>query len=458
VLGSLHSWSEAAVTSDIALNMQNFAEISLYTTADDGQVYVDVGAGCTVDRVLDYLQRAGYTLPVYGIVGQQTIGGAISTATHGSGRASMSHYVASVTVAAYDPDTGMPRVYEWREGDALRAARCSLGCAGVLLSARILVERDGYLEERGQWYERLDDLLREATDYPRYQFYLMPWSWKWYAQLRRPAPRPGMVATALGPLLRLFRLAVIDVLLHGAIRWLCAGPKSRRNIPWLFRRVVPLLAPAGISITDRSRELLMMRHDRYRHVECELFVPAAQLSKAAAYVEWVLRCSGGESRPLPDTCAALDLGRDMIAEMGVLRGAYTHDYVITFRRVLRDDTLISMTSGDTSDAWYAISLITYQRDIAPFLKVTGLLATTMRRAFGARPHWGKLCPLTTAEFATLYGDLDRFRAYCATVDPFQTFVNDFARRALGFGTQEPVHGSESRPRSDSPSTGTHLPS
>ena len=218
VLGSLHSWSEAAVADEVALDVRQLDDISLHTDAGDGHVYVEIGAGCTVDRVLDYLSRhGGYTLPIYGMVGKQTIGGAISTATHGSGRSSLSHYVTAVSVAAYDPETRTPRIFEWSDGDELRAARCGVGCMGVLLSIRMRVEPDYQIEERAQWFERLDEVLAEARDYPRSQFYLMPWSWKWYAQLRRPVPPEAARAPGLlTRLLRVFRLVVVDTGLNGA--------------------------------------------------------------------------------------------------------------------------------------------------------------------------------------------------------------------------------------------------
>ena len=375
------------------------------------------------------------------MVCKQTIAGAISTATHGSGKSSLSHYVNAVSVAAYDPATGIPRVFEWSEGDQLRAARCALGCSGVLLSVRMRVERDYQIEERAHWFDRLDEVLAATADYPRSQFYLMPWSWKWYAQLRRPVSHESaMTPGILARLLRVFRLAIIDVSLNGAIRGLSASPNTLRAIPWLFRRLLPLIAPSGVRVTDHSRELLTMRHDLYRHVESELFVPAPQLSDAAKYLEWVLRCCGGDRPALPGNISA-DFGCDVAQDIEALRGLYVHDYPLTFRRVLRDDTLISMTSGDIAEEWYSISLITYQRDLVPFLRMVRFVAATMGRAYRARPHWGKVCPLNGGEVAALYPGLRQFRAHCESVDPGQAFVNDFARQALGFTPPKLIAGA-----------------
>ncbi len=435
VLGSLHSWSEAARPGDVALDLRHFSRIELVDTGTAG-VSVEVGGGCTVDRLLDYLRQHGrYTLPVYGIVGAQTVAGAISTSTHGSGRSSMSHYVMAASVAAFDQNFEA-KTYRWEHGDQLAAVRCGLGCVGVILSVRLKVERDFQIEERGQWFDALEPLLDAARDHPRTQFYLMPWSWQWYAQLRRPidpavARRAGLVARVL----RLFRLVVIDVVLHGAIRYLASTPGRQQRLPWLFAQVMPRLAPPGVRIVDESRRLLTLRHDLWVHVECELFIPADQLLVAAALVEWALRCCGGEETPSSTGTVVDHFGASVVSEIDDVRGAYVHDYIVTFRRVFRDDTLISMTSGDTEE-WYAISLVTYQRDLTPFLRLSRFLAKTMARTLGARPHWGKICPLHTAETAALYPRLPEFRQMCASIDPAQVFVNDFARLMLGFDRAE----------------------
>jgi hypothetical protein len=385
-----------------------------------------------VERALDYLRsHGGYTLPTCGIIGKQTIAGAIATATHGSGRASLSGYVIAATVAGYDGDSGKARTFTWKGGADLLAARCGLGCAGILLSVRIPVEPDFLIEEETVWFDRIEDALGTARGYPRQQFYLIPWSWKWYVQLRRPRRDTGARISMLAPVFRVFRAIVVDIVFNGVVR-LTAGLRWWAAIRWIYRRGFQLIARPKMHVIDCSRHLLMMRHDLYAHVEMELFVRTQYVSRAAAFVEWVLRRRGGEFTPLPETVKDDRFGQHVEVEIDTLKGRYVHDYVITFRRVLREETLISMTSGDTDAEWYAISLITYRRDLDPFLKVMEFLAATMASAYGARPHWGKVCPLNTRILAALYPALPQFRLHCASVDPQQAFVNDFARRALGF--------------------------
>jgi xylitol oxidase len=55
------------------------------------------------------------------------------------------------------------------------------------------------------------------------------------------------------------------------------------------------------------------------------------------------------------------------------------------------------------------------------------------RLYGARPHWGKVCPLLPEEVAPLYPDLARFRAAAAELDPHGQFRNEWTDGML-FGT------------------------
>src|SRR5262245_19458663 len=75
-VGSLHSWSEAPVCPGVMLVLSDLDDVAL-KKEPNGVAYAEIGAGCTVDRALDYLHTRGYTLPTYGIVGKQTIAGAI---------------------------------------------------------------------------------------------------------------------------------------------------------------------------------------------------------------------------------------------------------------------------------------------------------------------------------------------------------------------------------------------
>ena len=103
VAGSLHSWSDVVQSEDVIVDMRDFDSLRVEEAAD-GSVMLEVGAGCTIKKLLSKLHRAtDSTLPSLGAITQQTIAGAIATGTHGSGANTLSHYVEELRVAAYDP-------------------------------------------------------------------------------------------------------------------------------------------------------------------------------------------------------------------------------------------------------------------------------------------------------------------------------------------------------------------
>jgi hypothetical protein len=121
----------------------------------------------------------------------------------------------------------------------------------------------------------------------------------------------------------------------------------------------------------------------------------------------------------------------MVARLEALAGSFTHHYPICFRRVLADDTMLSMASA-ADESWYAISFITYVEPRDKFYGMADFLAQSMAALFRARPHWGKYFPLTGQAVEHLYPELATFRALCRRVDPGGVFRNTFLERALGF--------------------------
>jgi hypothetical protein len=123
-------------------------------------------------------------------------------------------------------------------------------------------------------------------------------------------------------------------------------------------------------------------------------------------------------------------------ELDALLGTYVHHYVICVRRVLPDDTLISMTSGDQQPR-YALSLISYARPHRrkSFFAFADFLARSMAALFNARPHWGKVCPLDAAAMEKLYPGLGSVREVCRRLDPGRSFANEWTARVLGLDSR-----------------------
>lgn len=423
-VGRLHSWSEAVVAEELLLDLRHLDQIDV---RDDEQGPVaTVGAGCQIKRLLAELDRRGLTLPSVGLISEQSLAGAVATGTHGSGRSSLSHYVAGMRIACYDPVTDEPLIRQVRGGDELRAARCSLGCLGVVLSVDVRPRPAYRVEEWFRLHESLAEVLAAEPDAPLQQFFLIPWLWNFLGQHRRESTQPR---SWLAPLYRAYWFAAIDVALHLVLQLIVRVLRRRGAIKGFFRHIALRTVIRGWHVVDWSQRMLIMEHELFRHIEIEMFVPQTHLPKAVTFVREILEAFDGDAASLsPETRAALtNLGR--IDELQSAVATYTHHYPICIRRVFGDDTLISMTS-DSDEPYYAISFISYDRPVERdgFFRFARFLSDSMSALFAARPHWGKVCLLTRDQAQRLYPNLPQFREQCVRFDRQARFGNAWLDR------------------------------
>lgn len=429
--GARHSWSEAIVTDDVFIDMRHFDSVTL-EYGENGEAWACVGGGCRIKHLLTKLHAiSDYTLPTLGLITEQTIAGAISTGTHGSGRSSMAHYMGAIRLAGFDPETGDARIFEITEGNELKAARCALGALGIIVFVRFrCIPRYGVAERMHQ-YDTIDEVLAQSDAYPLQQFYLIPHQWKFFAQHRRIVPRRTGKRTWDTWFYRMFWLFGMDIGLHVTMLFLIRVLRSAAVLRFFYRSVLPRLVIQDREFTDESDQMLVMEHELFVHIEIELFVASSLVRPAAEFVTQVLRTFDGSR----DAVSAQNRQRleqiGLLSTLEKLRGSFHHHYAVCFRKVLPDDTWLSMTA-DADEPWYSISFISYDWPRDAFLAMADFLARAMTSLFRARLHWGKYFPLDASDTEPSYPHLAEFRALCRRLDPAGTFRNEYVDRVLGF--------------------------
>jgi L-gulono-1,4-lactone dehydrogenase len=426
-VGKLHSWSEAPRADEILIDLRHFDHVRIEQDSDG--ISATVGAGCQIKRVLSELERlADATLPSIGLITEQTIAGATATGTHGSGKHSLSHYITEVRHATYDPVSNVPMIRVVRDGVALLAARCSLGCMGIVLSVKITCRPSYMVEEHIRRYTTLDEVLAAEADYPLQQFFLIPWSWRFIAQHRREVDKRR---SRLAPLYRAYWFLGVDVALHLWIQLMVRWLRSSRLVRFYYRRILPQITPYGWTVVDNSQSMLTMEHELFQHIEIEMFVDRTRLHDAILLVQELLNCFDSSDAGLTERWHGPLARVGLLESLHQCAGTYTHHYPICIRRVLPDDTLISMASGEC-DPWYALSFISYARpnQRAGFMAFAKFLAKSMVTLFGARPHWGKVFPIDPILVAAAYPRFEEFRSVCAAFDPADVFTNQWTASLL----------------------------
>ena len=424
-IGSLHSWSDVAAGADVALDMSAFDAVE--HRAADGVVRVE--AGCRIKTLLERLHSStDQTLPTLGVITSQTLAGVISTGTHGSGRQSLSHFVTAVRFAGYDA-SGTPAIFEYREGDELRAARCGIGSLGVILAIEMRTVPKYRIRDTVRILERVEDALALCEGYPLSQFAIVPYGWKIIAwerdTLRGDAPDSGRQRARF---FRALNLVGVDVLCHVLVKTsLIAGAPAVRAL----MKVLPGLLIANVPRVDDAEHVLTMRHDLFRHEEMEVFVPGSKVAEAAALLRAAIDILAGAPGPVPAGLEDPLRAAGLYEELAQSRGSYLYHYPLFLRRILPEDTLVSMASSSV-EPWFSISFFTYYgpRDRDAYYRFCNWAARALHALFGARLHWGKHYPLGAEETARMYPNLERFREICRTSDPNGVFHNDFTDRVL----------------------------
>jgi L-gulono-1,4-lactone dehydrogenase len=188
-----------------------------------------------------------------------------------------------------------------------------------------------------------------------------------------------------------------------------------------------------------------MGHHYFRHEEMEMFVSESRLQEAVDVLRCATEVFAGQDKPVPSEIEAKLRALGLYDELLRNRGTYTQHYPFFFRRLLPEDTLISMASS-AEEPFYSVSVFTYYKpgNRKEYYTFCSWLARCMTSLAGARLHWGKHFPLGAAEMARLYPHLETFKQVCRNTDPGGVFRNDYTERVLGLPAVR-LEGRHGRP-------------
>jgi L-gulono-1,4-lactone dehydrogenase len=423
-LGAGHAWSSIAADADVTLDLSKLDAVEPFER--DGEHFVRVGAGCRLRDLLARLHGAtDRTLPTLGAVTQQAIAGAISTGTHGSGRQSLSHFVTKIRAAVFDA-SGRPEIREFTGGPELLAARCGLGCMGVILAVEFPTVAKYRIAETVRIHQSIPEILALYETQPLTQFLWAPWGWTWVAFERAVTERAPQ-SWLRTQVFRAVNLILLDIAFHLFVN---LTRRMGATVTKAFHRLTPSLMLKNRERIDDSHHVLTMKHHLFRHEEMELFIRQSDFARAMAFVQFATEAFAGSDAPLPDEFAGLG-ETGLVAELARLRGSYTHHYPIFCRRVMPEETLVSMASS-SDEPYLSVSIFTYcaPRKRKAYYAFCLFLARALLHLFKVRLHWGKHFPLQHADVAPLYPRLDEFRALCDACDPNGILRNGYTSRVL----------------------------
>jgi FAD-linked oxidoreductase len=387
-VGAGHSFSEIACSEEVLVRLDRLADV---LDVDVAGGLVRVQAGIAIRELSRRLETYGLALENLGDIDVQSIAGAISTATHGTGARlrNISAQVAELTLVLADGSTLV--CSQERDAEVFRAARVGLGALGVIAEVTLRcvpaftllgVDAPAPLEET---LERFDELVLEND---HFEFFVFPYcdtalTRKNNRTEQAPRPRGKLAAYA------------DDILLtNHAFGAICrAGRLLPGAIPQLNRLVTRLAGRR--ERVDRSAAIFASPR-LVRFTEMEYALPREHTPQAVRRVLELVE-QRGLAVPFP----------------------------IEARTVAPDDALLSTAAGRDS-GFVAVHMFDGM-EWRPYFEAVEAIMDEL----GGRPHWGKRHFQTAATLRGRYPEWDRFQAVRAKLDPRGVFGNAWTDRVLG---------------------------
>jgi L-gulono-1,4-lactone dehydrogenase len=386
--GTGHSFTGIAAPEGIMLSPTRLSGI----VAVDREAMTVTALAGTPLRVLNAgLEALGLSLHNMGDIAQQTVAGATSTGTHGTGGlvASLSAQIAGMELV-----TGTGEVLsasETENPDVFAVARIGLGALGILTTLTFRVEPLFTLEAHEfpmSWSEALDRFDELAEDNHHFELYWFPHTERILAkENNRTLDDPE-------PLGRL-RHWLDDDFLSNTVFGLVNRVGNAR--PGWIPRINDI---AGRALSERT----------YSDVPHKVFTsPRDVVFREMEYA------------------VPREVGLDALREVRrwIDSSGLTISFPIEVRTTPADDIALSTSSGREST--YLAFHVNQQTDHAAYFKgVEDIL-----RRYDGRPHWGKLNTRTAADLEPAYPRWSEYQKVRDRLDPDRVFANDYLRRVLG---------------------------
>ncbi len=386
--GSGHSFTGAALTDGHRVDL---ADLDTGVHVDTARRLVTVPAGMTLHTLNELLAAHGLALPNLGDINAQTVAGALSTGTHGTGGTfgCLSTFVVGLTLVTGTGEVLRCSADEHR--DVFAAARVGLGAVGVLVELTLRCV-DAFVlrahERPAALSSVLADLPGLVEQHDHCEFYWFPYTARVQVKTNDRVPADDR------PLAR-WRGWLDDEFLANTV--FAGACRLGRAVPALVPGISAVSARALTERTYTGRsDRVFCTPRRVRFVEMEYGLPRAALPTA---LEELRRIVDG----LP----------------------FKVQFPVEVRFTAADDIWLSHSYG--RDSTYIAIHQYVGAPYEPYFRAFEEVAADL----GGRPHWGKLHYRDAASLAPAYPKFGDFLAIRNRLDPDRLFTNAYLSRVLG---------------------------
>ncbi|WP_413471040.1 D-arabinono-1,4-lactone oxidase [Streptomyces peucetius] len=387
-VGTGHSFTAIAATDGLLVRPDLLTGIR---RIDRSEMTVTVESGTPLKRLNTALAREGLSLTNMGDIMEQTVAGATSTGTHGTGRDSASIAAQIKGLELVTADGRVITCSQKENPEIFAAARIGLGALGIVTAITFAVEPLFLLTAREEpmSFDRVTadfDALHAENEH--FEFYWFPHTGNCNTKRNNrssgPASPPGRVGGWIED----------ELLSNGAFQLACS-----------FGRAVPSAVPAIARVSSRA-----LSARTYTDIPYKVFTSPRRVRFVE--MEYAL--------PRQAAVTALREVRAMV-ERSPLRVSFP----VEVRTAPADDIALSAASGRDT-AYIAVHMYRGTPYRSYFTAVERIMT-----ALGGRPHWGKIHTRDAEYFAKVYPRFAEFTALRDRLDPDRVFQNAYLRRVLG---------------------------
>lgn len=383
VVGTGHSFTPLVATSETLLSLNRLTGIE---KINQETKIATVRAGTKLKDLGNLLHDAGYAMENLGDINEQTIAGAISTGTHGTGKTfgTLSTQVAGLTIVTGKGD--LLHIDEKSDKDLLSAAQTSLGLFGIIVSVDLKVE-EAYFLKANSFKLPLNQCLTELDrlkEHRNMEFFWFPYTET--VQVKTKDYYEGKVEKPA-------KLNYVnDVLIeNGLFKLMSEASRIMKKSSPYMSKLSALGVPTGQSIGYSHHIFESIRQVKFN--EMEYSIPEEKMAEVLLAIKELIK-----------------------------HKAYDVNFPIECRYVKGDDIWLSPAYARDS-AFIAVHMYKGMEFTNFFKDVEAIF-----KSFDGRGHWGKMHDMTLADIKSQYTKFDDFLTLREELDPKQIFVNDYMKR------------------------------
>ena len=387
VVGSGHSFTGIAVPDEVMIDLTRLNQVR---SVDHSGGLITVQAGIVLSDLNAQLELHQLSMPNLGDVTYQTLAGALSTSTHGTGlqRTGLAAQIRAFKMVSASGEVLVCSPLE--NAEIFHCGRVSLGALGVITEVTLNVVPAFNLravEQPMRISDVLDNYSQIIEENDFFEFYWVPHT-KWALTKANnvssdASDSPGRFATWYNKMF----------LENYAFGVLC---RIGRLFPTLIPKLATILPSSGrveyVNVSHRifSSKRLVKFYEMEYSISLDSLVPA------------------------------LREVMHMVDDRG-----FRISFPVEVRCTGSDDIPFSTSTGRRS-AYIAVHMFKGSEYGEYFSAVEAIL-----RKYEGRPHWGKIHNLNANDISSLYPEYQRFIEVRNQLDPEGVFTNDYLRRVLG---------------------------